>query len=96
MAQFEKDMEELERVVEQLERGDLSLEESVDLFERGVLLSRSCKAVLERAESRVQALVEPEAEGPVQVQDIAMAVAEGETDEDEFDEDGEFLQDDER
>lgn len=80
MAKFEDDLAELERVVEQLERGDLSLEESVDLFERGVLLSRSCKTVLSRAESRVQALVNPESDGPVQVEDVALAVAESEGD----------------
>lgn len=83
MAKFEQDLEELERVVEQLERGDLSLEESVDLFEKGVLLSRSCKSVLNRLEARVQALVEPERPGPIRVEDVAIAVAEGEGDEEE-------------
>jgi exodeoxyribonuclease VII small subunit len=84
MARFEDDLDELERVVERLEKGDLSLDESVDLFERGVHLSRACKTVLTRAESRIQALVDPEDEdGPVRVEDIAMAVAEEEDDEDQ-------------
>jgi exodeoxyribonuclease VII small subunit len=93
MASFEQELDELEKVVEQLERGDLSLEESVDLFERGVLLSRSCKAVLNKAESRIQALVDPEDDGPVRVEEIGMAIAEEEDDEVEEDfedsEDGE-------
>ncbi|MDE1162527.1 MAG: exodeoxyribonuclease VII small subunit [Acidobacteriaceae bacterium] len=82
MAAFEQDLAELEKVVEQLERGDLALEDSVALFERGVHLSRSCKTVLANAEAKLQALVEPEAGGPVQVEEIAMAVAEEEGDDD--------------
>ena len=94
MAKFEDDLDALERVVEQLERGDLSLEESVDLFEKGVLLSRSCKSVLNRLEARVQALVEPERGGPIKVEDLAIAVAEGEEDEEE-DSPDDFFPDDE-
>lgn len=85
MGKFEQDLEELERVVEQLERGDLTLEKSVELFERGVKLSRSCRQVLERVEGRLEALVDPSERGPVRTEEIAMAVAEGEADE-EFDE----------
>jgi exodeoxyribonuclease VII small subunit len=46
MASFEDQLAELEKVVDRLERGDLSLEENVGLFERGVHLSNACKAQL--------------------------------------------------
>lgn len=58
MAGFEERLTQLEQVVEKLERGELSLEESVRLFEEGVKLSDACKAELEKAEGRVQVLVE--------------------------------------
>jgi len=45
-------------VVERLERGDLTLDESVRLFEEGMKLSRACKDELEQAEGRIQVLVE--------------------------------------
>ena len=58
MAGFEEKLTQLESVVEKLERGELSLEESVRLFEEGVKLSEACKGELEKAEGRVQVLVE--------------------------------------
>jgi exodeoxyribonuclease VII small subunit len=58
MANFEEQLTELEKVVEKLERGDLSLDESVRLFEDGMKLSSACKQELEQAEGRVQVLVE--------------------------------------
>ena len=58
MASFEESLTALEAVVERLERGELSLEESVRLFEEGVKLSDACKKELEAAEGRVQLLVE--------------------------------------
>lgn len=58
MANFEESLTALESVVERLERGELSLEESVRLFEEGVKLSEACKKELEAAEGRVQVLVE--------------------------------------
>ncbi|HWG16552.1 MAG TPA: exodeoxyribonuclease VII small subunit [Acidobacteriaceae bacterium] len=58
MAAFEERLTQLEQVVEKLERGELSLDESVRLFEEGVKLSDECKAELEKAEGRVQVLVE--------------------------------------
>jgi exodeoxyribonuclease VII small subunit len=90
LASFEEQLAELERVVEQLERGDLSLEESVGLFERGVALSNGCKAQLSGAESRIQVLLNPTENGPMQVEELGIAVAEGEGDEEfEGDEDEE-------
>jgi exodeoxyribonuclease VII small subunit len=58
MANFEEKLTSLESVVERLERGDLSLDESVKLFEEGVKLSNACKQELEQAEGRIQLLVE--------------------------------------
>lgn len=58
MAKFEDNLTALETVVERLERGDLSLEESVKLFEEGVKLSNACKGELDAAEGRVQVLAE--------------------------------------
>lgn len=58
MADFEQKLTALEAVVEKLERGDLSLDESVRLFEEGVKLSDACKKELEDAEGRIQVLVE--------------------------------------
>ena len=57
MPSFEDRLTALEAVVERLERGDLSLDDSVRLFEEGVLLSNACKVELEKAEGRVQVLV---------------------------------------
>jgi exodeoxyribonuclease VII small subunit len=58
MADFEKQLTALESVVERLEQGDLSLEESVQLFEEGMKLSEACKKELEAAEGKIQLLVE--------------------------------------
>ncbi len=58
MATFEEQLTALESVVEQLERGELTLEESVKLFEDGVRLSKACKQELDAAEGRIEVLVE--------------------------------------
>lgn len=58
MAGFEKHLTQLETVVERLERGDLTLDESVRLFEEGMKLSQSCKLELDQAEGRIHVLVE--------------------------------------
>ncbi len=68
MASFEEQLGELEKVVEQLERGDLALEDSVGLFERGMQLSEACKRQLASAESRIQVLLNPREKGPVRVE----------------------------
>lgn len=53
---FESAYEELETIVEKLESGELSLEDSVTLFERGRLLSEYCQTLLDAAELRVSKL----------------------------------------
>ena len=54
---FETCLDELEQVVKQLEGGDLPLEKSLELFERGVSLSDACRKQLEEAETRVEILI---------------------------------------
>ena len=55
---FEAAIGELEAVVKKLEDGDLPLEQSLELYERGVQLSRFCHARLEEAERRIEILTE--------------------------------------
>lgn len=55
---FESAIAELERIVKQLEEGDLSLDTSLGLFERGVALSRYCHEQLGNAERRIEQLTE--------------------------------------
>ena len=57
MPSFEESLKRLESIVEQLEKGDLALEDSLKLFEEGVNLSAACKQELEAAEGKVQMLV---------------------------------------
>lgn len=57
---FESCLEELEKVVKELEGGDLSLERSIELFERGMGLSDTCRKQLEEAETRVEMLIRKE------------------------------------
>ena len=54
---FESSLDELEKVVRELEGGDLALERSLELFERGMGLSDSCRKQLETAETRVEMLI---------------------------------------
>lgn len=54
---FEASLEELERIVKELEKGDLPLERSLALFENGMRLSGECKRQLEEAETRVEILL---------------------------------------
>ncbi|HSW13282.1 MAG TPA: exodeoxyribonuclease VII small subunit [Solimonas sp.] len=62
VSQFEESMRELEEIVQKMERGDLRLEESLKLFERGMALGKTCRGSLDTAELRVRNLLEPEAE----------------------------------
>jgi exodeoxyribonuclease VII small subunit len=54
---FEKSLAALERVVRELERGELPLEKSLALFEQGVRLSRECQERLNEAERRIEVLL---------------------------------------
>jgi exodeoxyribonuclease VII small subunit len=57
---FEACLDELEKVVKELEAGDLTLERSLELFERGTALSETCRRQLEQAETRVETLIRKE------------------------------------
>ncbi|HEY3989746.1 MAG TPA: exodeoxyribonuclease VII small subunit [Acidobacteriaceae bacterium] len=57
MAKFEDSLKQLESIVNQLEKGDLPLEESIKLFEEGIHLSSVCKEELDAAEGKVQVLL---------------------------------------
>jgi len=54
---FEASLEALEQIVHELERGDLPLERSLELFEQGVRLSRQCQERLNQAERRIEVLL---------------------------------------
>lgn len=54
---FEKDLQELEDLVEKMEGGDLSLEDSLVHFERGIALTRACQKALSEAEQKIQILL---------------------------------------
>jgi exodeoxyribonuclease VII small subunit len=54
---FESSLAALEKIVRELERGDLPLEKSLELFEQGVRLSRECQERLNQAERRVELLL---------------------------------------
>lgn len=57
MPDFESALHELESIVERMEKGELTLEESLRQFERGVVLTRTCQQSLQDAEQKVQILL---------------------------------------
>lgn len=59
---FEDALNQLEALVEQMERGELTLEDSLSSFERGVALTRRCEAALKAAEQKVEILTRKTAE----------------------------------
>lgn len=54
---FEQQMEMLEKIVEELEKGDLNLDDSVAKFEEGIKISKECNKILEEAEKKITILV---------------------------------------
>ena len=59
---FEEQIEELEKIVTDLEKGDLSLEDSVEKFEQGIKISKECNKTLEEAEKKITILINKEGE----------------------------------
>lgn len=57
---FEESIKELEKIVAGLERGDVGLEESLELFEKGIKLSKECNEMLDKAEKKVSVLINGE------------------------------------
>lgn len=66
---FEESIKELEEIVEQLEKGDASLNDSLKLFENGIKLSKSCQKMLDNAEKKVSILM-ADSEGNMEKQDF--------------------------
>ena len=66
---FEASLAELEKIVEQLEDGDLPLEKSLELFEAGVKLSRECRERLSDAERRIEVLMK-DGEGKLHLSEL--------------------------
>lgn len=54
---FEEQIEKLENIVSELEKGDLNLDESVSKFEEGIKISKDCNKILEEAEKKITILV---------------------------------------
>lgn len=59
---FEKQMEELEKIVAELEKGDLNLDDSVSKYEEGIKISKACNKILEDAEKKITMLVNKDGE----------------------------------
>lgn len=59
---FEQSLQQLEALVSEMEKGDLSLEESLKAFENGIQLTRECQTRLSEAEQKVQVLLEQQGE----------------------------------
>ena len=68
--QFEEAFKRLEGIVTKLESGDLSLEDSMTLFEEGIILTKTCKSRLEAAEQKIQLLLK-DSDGNLSLEDIA-------------------------
>jgi len=60
VADFERNLEQLEHLVEHMERGEMTLEDSLAAYERGIGLYRHCQNALEQAELRVRLVSAPE------------------------------------
>lgn len=63
VGEFEGALKELEQLVDELEQGELSLEESLRRFERGIALARTCQQALQLAEQKVKILLEKTPQG---------------------------------
>lgn len=68
---FEESLDELEQIVGKLEEGDMALEESLALFERGVKLSRDCRDRLTKAERRIEVLMK-DSSGDIGLEEIEL------------------------
>ncbi|MBK5004935.1 MULTISPECIES: exodeoxyribonuclease VII small subunit [Pseudomonas] len=67
---FEQSLAELQALVERLENGELSLEDSLAAFEQGIALTRDCQGALAQAEQKVQILLERDGELAAQPFDV--------------------------
>jgi exodeoxyribonuclease VII small subunit len=74
---FEEAMRELETVVGQLERGDVPLEDSIKLYERGAALKARCEAKLKEAEAKISAITLDASVKPTGTKDFDVQIAAG-------------------
>lgn len=81
---FESSLEELERIVRELEQGELTLEKSLELFEQGVKLSRECQERLSQAERRIEMLTRDNQGRPIVTAFEASAETAAGNDDDSF------------
>lgn len=58
VAEFERSLDELEQLVQRMEKGDLSLDDSLKAYEQGIGLFRRCQSALQQAELRVRLLTD--------------------------------------
>ena len=67
---FEKKLNRLEKIVKDMEEGELSLENSLKSFEEGIKLARECHTQLNEAEQKVKVLLNVDADGKLETQDF--------------------------
>lgn len=65
---FEKNLKELEGVVKELEGGDVTLDQMLELFEKGVKLTKQCTSALDAAEQKINILIKNRETGQVEEQ----------------------------
>jgi exodeoxyribonuclease VII small subunit len=87
---FEKDLEKLEHIVEALEEGELTLDESLKRFEEGIKIAQRCEKTLADAEKKIEKLTK-NASGEVVAEPLDTDEKEGEETEGDNDEEGELL-----
>jgi len=69
---FESNMSELENIVEQMSQNKLSLEQSIELFEKGMSLSRSCSKELNQARQKIQKIINSNTEEDLKLEDFSI------------------------
>lgn len=57
---FEQALERLEEIVQKLESGNVSLDESIEIYQEGIMLSKKCSGMLQEAEGKVMAIINKE------------------------------------
>ena len=69
---FESNMKELENIVEQMSQNTLSLEKSIELFEKGISLSKSCSKELSQAQQKIQKIINSNTEEDLKLEDFSI------------------------
>ena len=67
---FEKNLDRLEKIVAQMESGDITLQESLKMFKEGVGISKECHKQLDEAEQQIKLLLEVSPDGVVKTEDF--------------------------